>query len=82
MTNEEYQYKLEEHQERIKRYQYAIGEEVNWVKTNILGHNPTYIKGVIIDLDKSNHKALTKYINEDNDEQIEKVSFLDLIKSQ
>ena len=66
----------------IQRYQFEIGEEVTWIKTKILGRDPVEIKGVIVDLDEKNHKASIKFLNENNEDQIEKVSLLDLVKQQ
>ena len=47
----------------------------------MLGRNPVHINGVIIDLDESNHIASIKYLDENNEEQIETVSYIDLINS-
>ena len=58
----------------IQKYQFSIGEEITWIKTDMLGRNPVHIKGVIIDLDESNHKASIKHLDENNEEQIRYVT--------
>lgn len=82
LNEDEFQLKLNEFKKETQKYQFSIGEEITWIKTDMLGLNPVQIKGVIIDLDESNHKASIKYLDENNKEHIEKVSYLDLIKSQ
>ena len=44
--------------------------------------NPIQIKGIIIDLDESNHKTSIKLLDQNNEEQIEKFSYINLIKKQ
>jgi hypothetical protein len=81
ISNELFQEKQIETEKLSEKYNFIIGEKVNWIEGNILGQNKKQQSGEIIKLDNKSHKATIKYLNAESKITISSVSFLDLIKT-
>lgn len=64
----------------VQLHKFAIGDKVSWVSTNKITREAVQMKGEVVLLDDSAHKASIKYVNAEGVEQIEKVDYLELDK--
>ncbi len=80
LTEADYQEKLQAQKEEIAKHTFKVGDKVSWVKSDLLNKNSKQIIGEVIELNDTYHKASIKYKDENNEEKIAKVSYLDLTK--
>ncbi len=80
ITEEDFIAKLNSKNEEVEQHTFEMGQKVTWIKSDFFGQNPKQISGEIIELNDTYHKASVKYIDENKEEKIEKVSYVDLSK--
>ena len=81
ISDEKYNTEIAKNKEDALKYKFAVGEKIFWSKGGLLTKSEQ-ISGEIVAIDETEHKATIKYMNKDNVEKQEKVSYLDLSKVQ
>lgn len=78
ISDEVYQEKQKEIEQKSENYIFQIGEKVNWITENLI--NKKQFTGEIVKLDNKLHKAIIKYLNAENKEAIATVSYTNINK--
>ena len=81
INNDIFQKNLQEIKSLTEKFKFIVGDKVSWIDNNVLGKSKKQLTGEIINLDNKSHKASIKYLNADKQEEIAKVSFMNLTKT-
>jgi len=80
ISDEKFEEETNKQKKEALQYKFDVGEKVVWKKGSLLGMKSEAINAEIVSLNELDHKATVKYINKDNLEKQETVSYLDLSK--
>ena len=75
VSAEKYNSEIASYKEEAAKYKFAVGDKVAWSKSK-----SESINAEVLTLDDLEHKATIKFMNKDNVEKQEIVSYLDLSK--
>jgi hypothetical protein len=81
VSEDKFQEEQSKAQQEIAKYKFKVGEKVSWSKEAVFTNKTESIPVEIVSLNDLEHKAVIKYMNKDNQEKQESVSYLNLSKT-